>query len=122
MFIVLALITMIGSFTTEIYLPTLNDLACHIYVPMSSISFIITIFFMAYGVSQLVIGILMNRYGRRSILLVGVFLYLIGAILAYETILIDRVFQGIGVASVAVAGIVIIRDTTIMKAHQNRLF
>jgi DHA1 family bicyclomycin/chloramphenicol resistance-like MFS transporter len=79
---------------------------------MSSISFIITIFFMAYGVSQLVIGILMNRYGRRSILLVGVFLYLIGAILAYETILIDRVFQGIGVASVAVAGIVIIRDTT----------
>ena len=72
---------------------------------------------MAYGVSQLVIGILMDRYGRRSILLVGVFLYLIGAILVYvvmtyETILIGRVFQGIGVASVAVAGIVIIRDTT----------
>ena len=117
MFIALALITMIGSFTVEIYLPTLNDLACHTCKPISSITFIITIFSMAYGISQLVIGILMDRYGRRSILLIGVILYLIGAILAYaimtyECILIGRILQGIGVAAVAVAGVAIIQDTT----------
>ncbi len=78
--------------------------------------YILTVYMLGFGVSQLVYGPLSDRYGRRAPLLVGIGIYIVAAILAplspnYATLLGLRFVQGIGAAGTRVISQSIVRDT-----------
>ena len=76
---------------------------------------IITVYLLAVGFSQVIYGPLADRYGRRPVILAGLFLYVGFSLLAafsrsFETLLIARVLQGVGAASTRAIPISVIRD------------
>lgn len=76
---------------------------------------VITAYLLGFGVSQIVYGPLSDRYGRKSVLLVGLGIFVISSVLAafantFETLIIARVMQGVGSASTRVLTGAIVRD------------
>lgn len=76
---------------------------------------VVTAYLLGFGGAQLVYGPLADRYGRRPVLAVGMAIFIVFSILAafawsFETLLLARVVQGIGVAGTRVLTISIIRD------------
>ena len=76
---------------------------------------IITVYMLAVGFSQVIYGPLADRFGRRPVLLTGLFLYVGFSVLAafsrsFETLLVARVLQGIGAASSRAIPVSVIRD------------
>lgn len=77
--------------------------------------FVITAYMLGMGAAQLAFGPLTDRFGRRAPLLAGMGLYVIAAIAAvfapsFATLLVLRVIQGMGAASVRVISTAVIRD------------
>jgi DHA1 family bicyclomycin/chloramphenicol resistance-like MFS transporter len=76
---------------------------------------VITSYLLGFGVAQLIYGPLADRYGRRPILTAGLAVFFVFSVLAafawsFETLLIARVLQGVGVAGTRVLAVSIIRD------------
>lgn len=82
---------------------------------MDQVQLIVPIFAIGYAVGQLLFGPLSDRFGRRLAVIIGLLLYLGGAIVAaaapsIELILAGRVLQGFGAGSGQVVGRAILRD------------
>lgn len=78
--------------------------------------YILTVYMLGFGVSQIIYGPLSDRYGRRAPLLVGIGIYIAAAFLAplspnYTLLLTLRFVQGIGAAGTRVVAQSIVRDT-----------
>lgn len=76
---------------------------------------IIFAFVLGNGVAQLFFGPLVDRFGRRRILLIAMAGYLAGSVLSifagsFALLLAARIFQGIATAGARVASIAIVRD------------
>ncbi|SEP97668.1 MFS transporter, DHA1 family, bicyclomycin/chloramphenicol resistance protein [Devosia sp. YR412] len=77
--------------------------------------FVISSYMLGMGVAQLAFGPLTDRFGRRAPLLAGMGLYVIAALVAifapsFTALLVLRVIQGMGAASVRVISTAVIRD------------
>jgi DHA1 family bicyclomycin/chloramphenicol resistance-like MFS transporter len=76
---------------------------------------IITTYLLGLGGSQVIYGPLADRFGRRPVLLVGLFLYVGFSLLAacaptFDLLLVARVLQGIGAAATRAIPVSIVRD------------
>ncbi|MCC5955421.1 MAG: multidrug effflux MFS transporter [Natronohydrobacter sp.] len=76
---------------------------------------VITSFVLGLGLGTLICGPVSDAYGRKSVLLVGIALYLMGAVLAImaqslEMLLAARFLQGIGGAAPRVVATAMVRD------------
>jgi DHA1 family bicyclomycin/chloramphenicol resistance-like MFS transporter len=76
---------------------------------------VIGVFFLGFGLSQIVFGSLSDAFGRRNILLGGLACYVIGMFAAaatgsFEMLLVMRFVQGIGGAAVRITTMAIVRD------------
>ncbi|WP_071795658.1 multidrug effflux MFS transporter [Natronohydrobacter thiooxidans] len=76
---------------------------------------VITSFVLGLGLGTLICGPVSDAYGRKSVLLVGIALYLLGAVLAImaqsiEMLLAARFLQGVGGAAPRVVATAMIRD------------
>ncbi|WP_455873219.1 multidrug effflux MFS transporter [Rhizobium yanglingense] len=76
---------------------------------------IIGVFFLGFGVSQIIFGSLSDTFGRRRILLGGLAVYVLamfGAALtgSFEMLLVMRFVQGIGGAAVRITTMAVVRD------------
>ena len=77
--------------------------------------FVITAYMLGMGAAQLAFGPLTDRFGRRAPLWAGMGLYIFAAIAAifapsFASLLVLRVIQGMGAASVRVISTAVIRD------------
>ncbi|MEM7290175.1 MAG: MFS transporter [Pseudomonadota bacterium] len=82
---------------------------------------VVTSFVLGMGVGTLFVGSLSDAYGRKTVLLVGIIVYVAATWLAWraaslEALLISRFLQGICVAAPRIVGVAIIRD--IYSGHQ----
>ncbi len=104
-----------GPFTQTIYSPLLPELAKQLQASQDAVNLTIAIYPIFFACMQLVYGPLMDRFGRRELLLIGFMFYVcatIGAALS-ETVtqlLVFRALQAMGVAAGSVAAITIIGD------------
>ena len=78
--------------------------------------YILTVYLLGFGVSQIFYGPLSDRFGRRTPLLIGIAIYMAAAFLVpfsptYATLLTLRFIQGIGAAGTRVVAQSIVRDT-----------
>ncbi|MCC5964829.1 MAG: multidrug effflux MFS transporter [Natronohydrobacter sp.] len=76
---------------------------------------VITSFVLGLGLGTLICGPVSDAYGRKSVLLVGIALYLVGAVLAImaqsiEMLLAARFLQGMGGAAPRVVATAMVRD------------
>ncbi|RRV04942.1 MFS transporter [Pseudomonas sp. v388] len=97
------LLTMVllGVFPLDVVLPSFPDLSSSFQVSQSSIAFSLSLFAMTVAMSQLIIGPLSDRIGRKPLLVIGILLAMSGALACtivqdYAVFLFCRTIQAIG--------------------------
>lgn len=78
--------------------------------------FVLTTYMAGFGIGQLALGPLSDRYGRRAPLIWGLGLYIIAAFAAvfspnFTVLLILRMLQGLGAAATRIVAVAVVRDT-----------
>lgn len=112
--LLLSCLSAMAPFSIDMYLPALPRIASDFDVSSQRIQLTLSVFLFGFATGQLVYGILSDRWGRRPLLLGGIFLYLVGTIgCALSTnadmLLLCRFFQALG-GSVSVLAVVMVRD------------
>ena len=113
--LLLALLLGIQPVTTDLYLPALPALTEGFSAPMGQAQLTLSALLLAFGCSQLVLGPLSDRFGRRPVLLWGLAAYVIasigGAVAAsIELLIVWRTLQGAAMGAAVMAGRAIVRD------------
>jgi DHA1 family bicyclomycin/chloramphenicol resistance-like MFS transporter len=77
--------------------------------------YVLSAYLLGFGIAQLFLGPISDRYGRRMPLLVGMAVYVVAAALAafapsFEILLLLRFIQGLGAASTRVVAQSVVRD------------
>ena len=112
--IVLGLLSAVGPFAIDMYLPALPAIAADLHATTTATQMTLIAFFIAFGLCQIVYGPLSDIYGRKAPLYGGLACFIAGAIgcaLAPNVgwLIAFRVVQGIG-AAMGVIPRAIIRD------------
>ena len=113
--IVLGLLSAIGPFAIDMYLPALPTIAADLRAGTGPTQMTLMAFFIAFGVCQLLFGPWSDVAGRRRPLMFGVGLFLVGSVAgalapSIGTLIAARVVQGLGAASAMVIPRAVIRD------------
>ncbi|WP_412057867.1 multidrug effflux MFS transporter [Bartonella sp. DGB2] len=101
-FIVLIICLSTGALvSTDIFLPALDTMAGFYHVKEDEIQKAIAVFMLGLSFSQLIYGPLSDRFGRKNILLVGLFIWLFSTVAVIYTthinqLLFLRLVQGVG--------------------------
>ncbi len=107
---VLMIVAPASQIGTTLYLASLPAIASDLHVSLGVIQLTITVYTMAFAASQLVLGAVADRYGRRRVLLAGLALYTLCSVLcavapSIQWLMPARIAQAIG----ACAGLVVVR-------------
>jgi DHA1 family bicyclomycin/chloramphenicol resistance-like MFS transporter len=113
--VILALLSMIGPFAIDMYLPAMPEIARDLASSEAAIQATITSYFAAFGIAQLVYGPWADASGRKPPIYFGVAVFLVGSAGAaltgtLEGLIAWRFLQGLGGAAVMVVPRAIIRD------------
>ena len=113
--LVLVFVAMLSPLAMNIFLPSMLGIQAHFQTDFASVQLGLSLYLASLAVSQLIMGTLSDRYGRRPIVIAGLVLFLfatIGCIYApnIEFFLFSRVMQGLGGSSGLILGRAIIRD------------
>jgi DHA1 family bicyclomycin/chloramphenicol resistance-like MFS transporter len=113
--IVLGLLSAVGPFAIDMYLPALPSIASDLRASTAATQMTLMVFFMAFGICQIVYGPVSDMVGRKPPLYFGLVLFTIGSIgcglaPSIEWLIFFRVVQGIGASAVMVIPRAIIRD------------
>ncbi|MCD6044886.1 MAG: hypothetical protein K0R48_49 [Gammaproteobacteria bacterium] len=99
----------------DIFIPEVPKLTGLFHTTPGLVQLTLSLFMLAVGVGQLIIGPLSDRFGRKSIVLLSIALYTLGSIAAVLTESIDiliftRILQGFGACGMMVCAFAIVRD------------
>lgn len=113
--VVLSLLLGLQPVTTDLYLPSLPSLARELRAPMASAQLTLSALILSFGLGQLLVGPMSDRFGRRPLLLGGLSVYVIASLLSMmaptiDTLIGTRALQGIGLAAAVVCGRAMVRD------------
>ena len=115
MALILGLLSCVGPFAIDMYLPAMPAMAEEFGVPVSASQYTLVAFFVAFGICQLFYGPAADMFGRKPPLYFGLCVFLlasIGCALAptIEWLIALRFVQGVGAAAVMSIPRAIIRD------------
>ena len=113
--LLLALLLGIQPVTTDLYLPALPALTAGFGAGMAQAQLTLTALLLAFGLSQLVLGPLSDRFGRRPVLLCGMLAYVLAAIgsamaPSIELLIGWRALQGAAMGAAVMCARAIVRD------------
>ncbi len=113
--VVLGLISAIGPFAIDMYLPALPTIAEHLHASTAATQMTLMAFFIAFGLCQIVYGPVSDMVGRKAPLYFGLAIYAAGSLgsaLAPSIgwLIAFRALQGVGASAVMVIPRAIIRD------------
>lgn len=99
--VILCLITAMGRFVIDNYLPSMPAISSALNASTHSVQLTLTLYILGFGFSQLIYGPLSDRYGRKKILVGGLVLFLIANTLCAFTnslsiLLAARLLSGLG--------------------------
>jgi DHA1 family bicyclomycin/chloramphenicol resistance-like MFS transporter len=115
MALVLGLLSAIGPFAIDMYLPALPAIGQSLHADVSQVQASLMAFFLSIAVSQMVYGPAADMFGRKAPLYFGIGLFVaasIGCALApnIETLIVFRFIQGLGGGAAMVVPRAIVRD------------
>ncbi|HEY5249059.1 MAG TPA: multidrug effflux MFS transporter [Dermatophilaceae bacterium] len=113
--LLLGLMCALPAVTSDIYLPSLPEVARDLHTTTTAVQLTMTGVLMGGAVGQLIVGPLSDRFGRRRPVLIGVALHIVISLLCslapgIGTLIALRVVQGFFNAAATVVAIAVIRD------------
>ncbi len=112
---VLVLASMLGPLSLNILMPSVPGLAEIFAAPRETVQLTLSLFLGGMAISQLLLGTLADRYGRRPVLISAIALFILASLAAtfaptIETLIAARIVQAIGATSGITLARTIIRD------------
>ncbi|MBC7937841.1 MAG: multidrug effflux MFS transporter [Rhizobacter sp.] len=113
--LILGLLSAVGPFSIDMYLPGFPAMAKDLVVSVDVISYSLASFFVGVCIGQLLCGPLLDRYGRKKPLISGMILYILASVgcafsNSIEMLIVFRFFQALGGCVGMVAPRAVIRD------------
>ncbi len=113
--IVLGLLSAIGPFAIDMYLPALPAISASLKASTAATQATLTVFFVAFGVCQIAYGPVSDMVGRKPPLYFGLALFVLGSIgcglsPTVEWLIGFRFVQGVGASVVTVIPRAVVRD------------
>ncbi|WP_411823586.1 multidrug effflux MFS transporter [Leptospira sp. 'Mane'] len=111
----LGALTAIAPFSIDMYLPSFPAIAEYFKTDIAKVELSLTFYFAGIAVGQLLYGPLIDRFGRKKPLLIGIFLYALASIGCsfapdIDSLIAIRLLQGLGGCVGMVAANTIVRD------------
>ena len=115
MALILGLLSAIGPFAIDMYLPALPDIGRSLGAEVGPVQFSLTAFFLALGVGQLLYGPVSDMVGRKPPLYFGLGLFTLASIgcaqaTDIQTLVVLRFLQGLGAAAGMAIPRAVVRD------------
>ncbi len=115
MTVVLALMTALGPLSTDMYLPSLPDMAVLLDARVTQIQFTLSVFLVGFAIGQILYGPISDRYGRRPLLLASFAVFSLASAAcalatSVEPLIAARFVQALGAAGGVVVARAIVRD------------
>lgn len=83
--LILGLLSAIGPFSIDMYLPAFENIANDFNSPLEKVQLSLTSFFIGIAFGQIIYGPLLDKFGRKKPLLVGLAIYVVASILCVFT-------------------------------------
>jgi DHA1 family bicyclomycin/chloramphenicol resistance-like MFS transporter len=113
--LVLGLLSAIGPFSIDMYLPGFEDIAASLHTTAAVVTLSLSSYFIGISVGQLLYGPLLDRYGRKKPLYAGLALYIVATLVCMQakdiqTLIVLRFIQALGSCAAQVAAMAMVRD------------
>ncbi|GGD69161.1 Bcr/CflA family drug resistance efflux transporter [Emticicia aquatilis] len=114
--LILGLLSAIGPFSIDTYLSGFPSIAADLKVTVDDVSYSLSSFFIGISVGQLIYGPLLDRFGRKIPLIVGLVIYFVASVgcalaTSIEMLIALRFLQALGGCVGMVAPRAIVRDS-----------
>lgn len=111
----LGLLSAIGPFSIDMYLPGFPEIAASLNTTIEHIALSLSSFFIGISAGQLIYGPLLDRFGRKLPLYIGLVVYFVTSIACVfvnhaDTLIVARFFQALGSCAGMVSARALIRD------------
>ena len=111
----LAALSAIGPLTTDMYLPSLPDIARQLSASTAQAQFTISAYLIGFAVGQIFYGPVSDRHGRKPVLIAAIALYCIASLAcalstSIDMLIVARAFQALGGCGGIVLARAIVRD------------
>jgi len=120
--LILGLLTSIGPFSIDMYLPAFPDIAKGLHTTVAQVTLSLSSFFIGISAGQLLYGPLLERFGRKKPLYVGLCIYLLASLgcafaLSVNALIAFRLLQALGGCVGMVAARAMVRDLFEVKEN-----
>lgn len=108
-------IVAIGPLSIDMYLPGFLTMSHDFGVTEQKLSYTLTSYFAGFAIGQLFYGPILDRFGRKKPLIIGMMIYMVASIVlsmatSLSTFVVFRFIQALGASSGVVSSFSIIRD------------
>lgn len=109
------MLTMLGPFSIDMYLPGFGAIAKELQTDMARVGWSLTSFFLGIAIGQLFYGPILDRFGRKKPVIIGLVIYILSCMACATVADIDhliayRVLMALGACAGMVASRAIVRD------------
>jgi DHA1 family bicyclomycin/chloramphenicol resistance-like MFS transporter len=113
--LILGSLTALGPFSIDMYLPSFPAIAADLHTTIEQVALSLSSYFIGISAGQLLYGPLLDKYGRKTPLYIGLAVYLLasfGCMVAgtVNSLIALRFIQAIGSCAAAVAAVAMVRD------------
>ncbi|MCF2442405.1 multidrug effflux MFS transporter [Dyadobacter sp. CY345] len=113
--LILGSLTALGPFSIDMYLPGFPAIANDLHTTASKVSLSLSGFFIGISAGQLLYGPLLDRFGRKKPLFIGLTVYILASLgcavsTSIDMLIVMRFVQAIGSCAAAVASVAMVRD------------
>ena len=78
--VIVGALAAIGPFSVDMYLPGFPAIARDLKTDVATVEYTLTSYFIGFSLGQLMLGPILDRYGRKRPLMAGLFVYIAAAI------------------------------------------
>ena len=113
--LILGSLTALGPFSIDMYLPGFAGIAKDLNTSVANVSMTLSSYFIGISAGQLLYGPLLDRFGRKKPLFVGLIVYILASlgcvfVADIDTFIALRFIQAVGSCAATVASVSMVRD------------
>ena len=113
--LILGSLTALGPFSIDMYLPGFSGIAKDLNTTVAKVSMTLSSYFIGISAGQLLYGPLLDRFGRKKPLFIGLMIYILASlgcvyVSEIDSFILLRFIQAIGSCAATVASVAMVRD------------